>query len=155
MKPDQFAPFKPVLAPIHVAGLASSIVKIISHYTAETYNLDAQDILGRSRIRQIAFARQIAFYIAKCMTKWSTPEIGRRFGNRDHTTVLSGLKKIDRCCREDPIFLARVEGIRRNVVNATKVHSQTAVPGERKQDVPEQSQGKEGFKEGAGAHFVA
>jgi chromosomal replication initiator protein len=52
-------------------------------------------MIGPKRVRTIARPRQIAMYLSKTMTTRSLPEIGRRFGGRDHTTIMHGIRKIE------------------------------------------------------------
>ncbi len=65
------------------------------------------------RSRSIARPRQIAMFLAKQLTQHSLPDIGRRFGGRDHTTVLHAVKKIDELCIIDKQFQDDVEFLRR------------------------------------------
>ncbi|WP_413814190.1 chromosomal replication initiator protein DnaA [Aureimonas sp. Leaf427] len=67
------------------------ILKFVSRH----YNVSKTDILSARRTRTIVRPRQIAMYLAKTMTPRSLPEIGRRFGGRDHTTVLHAVRKIE------------------------------------------------------------
>ncbi|BDA82459.1 chromosomal replication initiator protein DnaA [Aureimonas sp. SA4125] len=67
------------------------ILKFVSRH----YNISRTDILSARRTRTIVRPRQIAMYLAKTMTPRSLPEIGRRFGGRDHTTVLHAVRKIE------------------------------------------------------------
>lgn len=67
------------------------ILRIISRH----YGVSKGDILSQRRHRSVVWPRQIGMYLAKQMTSRSLPEIGRRFGNRDHTTVLHAIRKID------------------------------------------------------------
>ncbi|RYE85944.1 MAG: chromosomal replication initiator protein DnaA, partial [Hyphomicrobiales bacterium] len=67
------------------------ILKFVSRH----YNVTRTDILSARRTRTIVRPRQIAMYLAKTMTPRSLPEIGRRFGGRDHTTVLHAVRKIE------------------------------------------------------------
>lgn len=67
------------------------ILKFVSRH----YNVSRADILSARRTRTIVRPRQIAMYLAKTMTPRSLPEIGRRFGGRDHTTVLHAVRKIE------------------------------------------------------------
>ena len=67
------------------------ILKFVSRH----YNVTRTDILSARRTRTIVRPRQIAMYLAKTMTPRSLPEIGRRFGDRDHTTVLHAVRKIE------------------------------------------------------------
>jgi len=67
----------------------------IQRQTAEYFNIRLADLLSERRSRNIVRPRQIAMYLAKEMTRNSLPEIGRRFGGRDHTTVMHSIRKID------------------------------------------------------------
>ena len=66
------------------------IMQVVSGY----FDLRPSDLKGKSRQRQVARARQIAMYLARQHTESSLPEIGRAFGGRDHTTVLTSVRKI-------------------------------------------------------------
>jgi chromosomal replication initiator protein len=67
------------------------ILKIISRH----FGVSRGDILSQRRHRSVVWPRQIGMYLAKQLTSRSLPEIGRRFGNRDHTTVLHAIRKIE------------------------------------------------------------
>ncbi|MGI9523906.1 MAG: chromosomal replication initiator protein DnaA [Hyphomicrobiaceae bacterium] len=67
------------------------IIKIVSRH----YGVSKPDILSQRRHRSVVWPRQIGMYLAKQLTARSLPEIGRRFGNRDHTTVLHAIRKIE------------------------------------------------------------
>ncbi|MGE0765222.1 MAG: chromosomal replication initiator protein DnaA [Hyphomicrobiaceae bacterium] len=67
------------------------ILKIVSRH----YGISRNDILSERRHRSVVWPRQIGMYLAKQLTARSLPEIGRRFGNRDHTTVLHAIRKIE------------------------------------------------------------
>jgi chromosomal replication initiator protein len=68
------------------------ILRIVSRHYAVT----RADIVSQRRHRSVVWPRQIGMYLAKQLTSRSLPEIGRRFGDRDHTTVLHAIRKIDR-----------------------------------------------------------
>jgi chromosomal replication initiator protein len=68
------------------------ILRIISRH----YAVSKADILSQRRHRSVVWPRQIGMYLAKQLTARSLPEIGRRFGDRDHTTVLHAIRKIDK-----------------------------------------------------------
>nr|WP_235919233.1 chromosomal replication initiator protein DnaA [Aureimonas psammosilenae] len=70
-------------------------VEDILKFVSRHYNVSKTDILSARRTRSIVRPRQIAMYLAKTMTPRSLPEIGRRFGGRDHTTVLHAVRKIE------------------------------------------------------------
>lgn len=84
------------------------IRKVADHYT-----LRMTDILGPRRARSIARPRQVAMYLAKSLTTKSLPEIGRRFGNRDHTTVIHAVRKIEELVQTDNQIAEDVELLRR------------------------------------------
>ena len=65
------------------------------------------------RARAIARPRQVAMYLAKQLTSRSLPEIGRKFGNRDHTTVMHAVSRIAELMAADPAFAEDVELLRR------------------------------------------
>jgi len=66
----------------------------IQRRVADYYHLKLADLLSARRAREVARPRQVAMYLAKRLTPRSLPEIGRRFGNRDHTTVMHAVKRI-------------------------------------------------------------
>lgn len=70
-------------------------IEEIQRKVAEHYNIRLSDMIGPKRVRTVARPRQIAMYLAKRMTSRSLPEIGRRFGGRDHTTIMHGVRKIE------------------------------------------------------------
>jgi chromosomal replication initiator protein len=74
----------------------------IQRKTAEHYGLKMTELLSQRRAREVARPRQVAMYLAKKLTPRSLPEIGRRFGGRDHTTVMHAVKRIEELRRVDP-----------------------------------------------------
>jgi chromosomal replication initiator protein len=80
---------------------------------SEHYNIRMSDILSPKRTRTIARPRQVAMYLAKQLTSRSLPEIGRRFGGRDHTTVLHAVRKIEELRSIDNQIDEDVELLRR------------------------------------------
>ncbi len=83
------------LADILRASEQRVTVEEIQRKVAEHYNVRLADIIGPKRMRTIARPRQVAMYLSKELTSRSLPEIGRRFGGRDHTTIMHGVRKID------------------------------------------------------------
>ena len=73
------------------------IQNVVSNY----FNISLSEMLSERRSRPLARPRQIAMYLAKKMTSRSLPEIGRRFANRDHTTVIHAVKTITRLSEQD------------------------------------------------------
>ena len=70
-------------------------VEEIQRKVSEHYNIRLSEMIGPKRVRNYARPRQVAMYLAKQMTSRSLPEIGRRFGGRDHTTVMHGVRRIE------------------------------------------------------------
>ncbi|MGD9867161.1 MAG: chromosomal replication initiator protein DnaA [Hyphomicrobiales bacterium] len=77
------------------------------------YGVNRSDLLSSRRNRSIVRPRQIGMYLAKMLTSRSLPEIGRRFGNRDHTTVLHAIRKIEQLMQTDRRLKEDVELLRR------------------------------------------
>ena len=88
-------------------------VEEIQRKVAEHFNIRLSDMLGPKRARTIARPRQIAMYLAKELTPRSLPEIGRRFGGRDHTTILYGVRKVEEMRDSDSQLAEDVELLRR------------------------------------------
>ena len=76
-------------------------VESIQNIVAVYFNLNIQEMLSPRRSRSLARPRQIAMYLAKKYTTNSLPEIGRKFSNRDHTTVIHAVKKIEELIKND------------------------------------------------------
>jgi len=76
-------------------------VESIQNLVASYFNLNLQEMLSPRRSRVLARPRQIAMYLAKQHTSNSLPDIGRKFSNRDHTTVIHAVKKIDELIKKD------------------------------------------------------
>ncbi len=73
------------------------------------------DLFARRRERVVVHPRQIGMYLAKMLTENSLPEIGRRFGGRDHATVLHAIKKISRDIQHKPDLAAQIDRIRQSL----------------------------------------
>jgi len=80
---------------------------------ADHYNLRLSDMLSPRRARSVARPRQVAMFLSKMLTSKSLPEIGRRFGGRDHTTVIHGVRKIEELKAVDNQIAEDVELLRR------------------------------------------
>ena len=76
-------------------------VEVIQNTVASYFNLSVQEMLSARRSRSLARPRQIAMYLVKQYTTNSLPDIGRKFSNRDHTTVIHAVKKIDELIKKD------------------------------------------------------
>jgi chromosomal replication initiator protein len=87
----------------------------IQRRVAEHYNIRLADLIGPRRVRPVARPRQTAMYLCKKLTTRSLPEIGRRFGGRDHTTVMHAIKRIDELMQTDTQLADDVEMLRRSL----------------------------------------
>jgi chromosomal replication initiator protein len=87
-------------------------IEDIQRKTAEFYKLDIREFHAASRARRVARPRQVAMYLSRELTMRSLPEIGRRFGGRDHTTVLHACRRVAELCAEDPVFKQEVDFLR-------------------------------------------
>jgi len=88
-------------------------VEEIQRKVAEHYNIRLSDMIGPKRLRVIARPRQVAMYLAKQMTTRSLPEIGRRFGGRDHTTIMHGVRKVEELRTNDSQLAEDLDLLRR------------------------------------------
>ncbi|MDG2405727.1 MAG: chromosomal replication initiator protein DnaA, partial [Paracoccaceae bacterium] len=88
-------------------------VEEIQRKVSEHYNIRLSDMIGPKRVRTYARPRQVAMYLSKTMTSRSLPEIGRRFGGRDHTTVMHGVKRIEELKIQDGQIAEDLELLRR------------------------------------------
>ena len=88
-------------------------IEEIQKKVAEHFNIRLTDMHSPRRSRSVARPRQIAMYLAKSITSRSLPEIGRKFGGRDHTTVMHAVKKIEELKFEDSNFNEDIELLKR------------------------------------------
>ncbi|MDF1855932.1 chromosomal replication initiator protein DnaA [Pseudooceanicola sp.] len=103
------------LADILRASERKITVEEIQRKVSEHYNIRLSDMLGPKRLRSFARPRQVAMYLCKQMTSRSLPEIGRRFGGRDHTTVIHGVKRIEELKGQDGQIAEDLEMLRRTL----------------------------------------
>ncbi|MEM9438172.1 MAG: chromosomal replication initiator protein DnaA, partial [Pseudomonadota bacterium] len=104
---------KECLADVLRASDRKTTVEEIQRKVSEHYNIRLSDMLGPKRSRNLARPRQIAMYLSKKLTTRSLPDIGRRFGGRDHTTVMHGVKKIETLIVQDSQMADDLEILRR------------------------------------------
>ena len=91
-------------------------IEDIQKIVARQFNVSKNDLLSNRRTRVIVRPRQIAMYLAKVMTPRSLPEIGRRFGGRDHTTVLHAVRKIESMTSDDQKLAHEIELLKRLIL---------------------------------------
>ena len=90
-------------------------IEEIQRKVAEHYNVRLTDMVGPKRQRTVARPRQVAMYLAKTLTTRSLPEIGRRFGGRDHTTIMHGIRKIEELRATDSQLSDDLDLLRRSL----------------------------------------
>jgi len=83
----------------------------IQRAVCEVFSVTPTDMVSKRRARVIARPRQVAMYLCKKLTKRSLPDIGRRFGGRDHTTVMHAVKRIEELRADDSAFNAQIEAV--------------------------------------------
>jgi chromosomal replication initiator protein len=88
-------------------------IEEIQKKVAEHYSMRLTDMSSARRARAVARPRQVAMYLAKQLTSRSLPEIGRKFGNRDHTTVMHAVSRVTELMERDGTFAEDVELLRR------------------------------------------
>jgi hypothetical protein len=93
-------------------------VRQVQRVVAHHYQWELDDLLGCRRSQDVVVPRQIAMYLAKKLTLLSWCEVGRRFGNRDHTTVLHGSRKIATMMMKDSNFKAGIDDLEKQIVGA-------------------------------------
>jgi chromosomal replication initiator protein len=90
-------------------------IEDIQRIVARQYNVSRADLLSSRRTANVVRPRQVAMYLAKTLTLRSLPEIGRRFGGRDHTTVLHAVRKIENLVNTDNALAEEIEILKRQL----------------------------------------
>lgn len=90
-------------------------IEDIQRIVARQYNVSRADLLSSRRTANVVRPRQVAMYLAKTLTLRSLPEIGRRFGGRDHTTVLHAVRKIEHLQTNDAALASEIDALKRQL----------------------------------------
>jgi chromosomal replication initiator protein len=90
------------------------IQRVVCHH----FRLSSADLLSKDRHKSVAFARQVAMYLCRQRLKCSFPELGRAFGNRDHTTVMSAVRRVEQLRAKDPEVNAHLEAIEQRLASS-------------------------------------
>ncbi|MGI9257082.1 MAG: chromosomal replication initiator protein DnaA [Salinispira sp.] len=93
-------------------------INIIQQTVAEYFGVSVKDMKGKRRQNKIVIPRQVAMYIARDITEYSTTELGLEFGGRDHTTVMYSCDRIAERMKSDPFFADQVEALKKKVIEA-------------------------------------
>ncbi len=80
------------------------------------FQMTNAELLSKDRHKSVAFARQVAMYLCRQRLRCSFPELGRAFGNRDHTTVMSAVRRVEALRQKDPQVNAHLEAIEQSLI---------------------------------------
>ena len=100
-----------VLAKLIAVAPTGLTVEIIQRDVAAYFDVKLHDLKGPRRHRVVAHPRMVAMYLTRKLTNMSYPELGSRFGDKDHSTVISAVRKIERLCAEDAAVRSVVDTI--------------------------------------------
>jgi len=90
-----------------------SIIRVVADY----FNISPYDIKGKKRTKSVVFPRQIAMYISRTITDFSTTEIGYEFGGRDHTTVMHSVQRVEGMIQSDVAVSNSIQNLIRQAQN--------------------------------------
>jgi chromosomal replication initiator protein len=108
---DEMSAISPALADL-------TSVQDIQNAVCRHFSLSNTELLSKDRHKSVAFARHVAMYICRQRLKCSFPELGRAFGNRDHTTVMNAVRRVEALRSRDPQVNAHLEAISRKLASA-------------------------------------
>jgi chromosomal replication initiator protein len=94
---------------------ANLSIEVIQKVVADFYSLNSNDLKGKKRNQKIVYPRQLAMFICREITDFSTTEIGEAFGGRDHTTVMHSIDKIQGLTITDPSLDSTIETLKRQI----------------------------------------
>ena len=99
-------------------GAAKNItVELIQEIVASHYKIKTQDMKTSTRLRTIAFPRQVAMYLSRKLTTLSLPLVGKHFGGKDHTTIMYACQKIEGMLQKDLVFQKELESLERTITS--------------------------------------
>ncbi|MDR2597370.1 MAG: chromosomal replication initiator protein DnaA [Treponema sp.] len=98
-----------------LASTPNLSIETIQKAVADAYSLSVNDLKGKKRTQKIVYPRQLAMYICREMTDFSTTEIGEAFGGKDHTTVMHSIEKIQGLFITDPSLDSTIESLKRTI----------------------------------------
>ena len=94
---------------------ANLSIETVQKAVSDFYSLSVNDLKGKKRTQKIVYPRQLAMFICREMTDFSTTEIGESFGGRDHTTVMHSIDKIQSLLITDPALDSTIESLKRQI----------------------------------------
>lgn len=90
--------------PVQMITRAAPTVKFIVRCAAFYFNVDENNILAQRRTKDVVIPRHMTTWACRKVTTLSLPSIGKALGNRDHTTILNAVRRVDAICASDPVF---------------------------------------------------
>jgi chromosomal replication initiator protein len=104
-----------------VAPRRANVVSVedIQREVCHHFQLSNAHLISKDRHKSVAFARQVAMYLCRQRLKCSFPELGRAFGNRDHTTVMSAVRRVEELRQRDPQVNAHLEAIEQRLASSS------------------------------------
>lgn len=109
---------KDVLKDILVTNTRVITVEEIQKNVAAHFSVKISDLKSKKRLQALVLPRQIAMYISRQLTDCSFPEIGERFGGKDHSTIIHAIKKIDKQMKENPELEKTINTLTNNLTNS-------------------------------------
>jgi chromosomal replication initiator protein len=106
-----------VLKDIIVEKNKDITIEMIQKYVADYFNLKISDLKSEKRLKNMVIPRQLAIYLCRELTKASYPEIGEKFGGKDHSTIIHSVKKITKHISFDFEMKNNLETIRRGLLD--------------------------------------
>ncbi|WP_298439478.1 chromosomal replication initiator protein DnaA, partial [Geobacter sp.] len=106
-----------VLKDIIVDKTKEITVEMIQKYVAEHFGIKVAELKSDKRLKVLVVPRQIAIYLCRDLTKASYPEIGERFGGKDHSTIIHSVKKVEKLLTQDFELKSTVENLRKGLLN--------------------------------------
>jgi len=100
---------------ISVKSIENITIDFIQKKVANAFNISFSDMKSKKRAKNIALPRQIAMFIARKLTEYSTTEIGNEFGGKDHSTVIHAISKIEKRYDNEDNFRAKIDSIIRTI----------------------------------------
>lgn len=94
-------------------------IAVIQRNVAEYFGVSVQELKSKRKTKTIAFPRQVAMYIARDITEYSTTEVGLEFGGRDHTTVMHACDRIKERMKSDPYLVGQIDSLKKAIREAS------------------------------------
>nr|WP_321367798.1 helix-turn-helix domain-containing protein [uncultured Desulfuromusa sp.] len=106
---------KKILKDIIVENSKEITIEKIQKTVADHYQIKTSELKSAKRLKNIVFPRQVAMYISRNITSLSFPEIGAKFGGKDHSTIIHAIKKIEKTMKEDLYIKKTIEKLIENL----------------------------------------